>query len=86
MRRKKFLKVENASFEEKFESHAFLEMKNIESSSNQMERKKRQLISSISNQLPNSMLLEGKFVDIHETNALEPDDFGIDDMPYIDDD
>ena len=86
MRQKKFLRVENASFEEIFESNAVFEMKNIESSSKQIEGKKRQLVSSISNQLPCSMLLEGKFVDIHETNALEPDDFGIDDMPYIDDD
>ena len=30
------------------------------------------------------MILEGKYIDIHETNALEPYDLGIDDISYID--
>ena len=46
----------------------------------------RQSITSVHRQKSNSIILDGEYIDIHETNALEPYNLGVDDIPYIDED
>ena len=83
-KRNKKQDVENVSSDENFESIPLVELKNNERREASKEPNKHQLITSIHHNKPNSMILEGKYIDIHETNALEPYDLGIDDIPYID--
>ena len=82
MKRNKFKEVENG--QDQYESIALMEMKKVEKESTQSETKKCQVVATIHNESPCSKILEGTFVDIYDTDTLEPNDFGIDDIPYID--
>ena len=82
--RNKKKSTENLSCDENFESIPLVELKNKERRAASKEPNKHQLITSIHHHKPHSMILEGKYIDIHETNALEPYDLGVDDIPYID--
>ena len=42
--------------------------------------------STIHNESPCSIILQGRYIDIQDTDALDPNDLGIDDIPYIDQD
>lgn len=83
-KRNKKRDVDEISGDENFESIPLVESKNKEKRKASNELNKSQLITSIHHHKPYSMILEGKYIDIHETNALEPYDFGVDDIPYID--
>ena len=83
-KRNKKQDVENVLCDENFESIPLVELKNKGKREHSKEPNKHQLITSIHHHKPNSMILEGKYIDIHETNALEPYDLGVDDIPYID--
>ena len=84
MKRNKKRDVDKISSDENFESIPLVELKNKEKRESSKESNKHQLITSIQHHKPYSMILEGKYIDIHETNALEPYDLGVDDIPYID--
>ena len=83
-KRNKKREVDKISSDENVESIPLVELKNKEIREASKEPNKHQLITSIQHHKPNSMILEGKYIDIHETNALEPYDLGVDDIPYID--
>ena len=76
----------NLSDEGEHESLELIEMRDIVRKPKETVTKTRDVIATIHHQSPCSMILEGSFVDIHDMDALEPSDFGVDDIPYIDDD
>ena len=83
-KRNKKREDDKISSDENFESIPLVELKNKEKREASKELNKHQLITSIHHHKPYSIILEGKYIDIHETNALEPYDLGVDDIPYID--
>ena len=81
MKRKKFQEVEKG--QDQCESIALMEMKKVEKESSQTETKKCQVVATIHNESPCSMILQGSFIDIQNTDALDPNDLGIDDSICI---